>query len=89
MPTTPNCSPRSRHQIIRLDRAEPDEHVLRMLIGERIGATVTSLTVNELDLVNDTTLVDVRFRVDVAADRVGRHGADSGVLQPESAEALR
>lgn len=54
---------RSRHQVVRLDRALSDEAALRAELGERLGGTVTALTVQELDLVNDTTLVDVRFRV--------------------------
>ena len=53
---------RSRHQVIRLDRAVTDEGELRGELEGRLGASVTSLTVQELDLVNDTTLVDVRWR---------------------------
>ena len=59
----PSLLARSRHQVVRLDRAVADEAELRAELGERLGATVTSTTVQELDLVNDTTLVDVRFRV--------------------------
>ena len=54
---------RSQHQVVRLDRAVSDEAELRAELGERLGGTVTALTVQELDLVNDTTLVDVRFRM--------------------------
>jgi hypothetical protein len=54
---------RSRHQVVRLDRALSDEAGLRAELGERLGGTVTAITVQELDLVNDTTLVDVRFRM--------------------------
>jgi len=53
---------RSRHQVVRLDRAIGDENELRDELAARLGGTVTSLTVQELDLVNDTTLVDVRYR---------------------------
>lgn len=53
---------RSRHQVVRLDRAIGDENELRDELAVRLGGTVTSLTVQELDLVNDTTLVDVRYR---------------------------
>ena len=59
----PRLLSRSRHQVVRLDRAEADETALRALVGQRLGGEVTSLTVQELDLVNDTTLVDVRYRV--------------------------
>lgn len=57
---------RSRHQIVRLDRAVSDESELRAELGARLGATITSITVQELDLVDDTTTVDVRFRMDRA-----------------------
>ncbi|WP_047521204.1 DUF4956 domain-containing protein [Microbacterium sp. ZOR0019] len=52
---------RSRHQIIHVDRAIADEAELRVELERRLNATVTSLTVQSLDLVDDTTLVDVRF----------------------------
>jgi len=60
---------RSRHQVVRLDRAVADEGELRAELEERLGGTVTSTTVQELDLVNDTTLVDVRYRVPRAGAR--------------------
>ncbi|MFB7885918.1 DUF4956 domain-containing protein [Microbacterium sp. NPDC056057] len=61
---------RSRHQVVRLDRAIADERELRAELEERLGGTVASTTVQELDLVNDTTLVDVRYRIPrVAASR--------------------
>ena len=62
---------RSRQQLVRLDRAVCDERELRDELELRLGATVTSLTVQQLDLVNDSTLVDVRYRV-AAERRVGR-----------------
>ncbi|CDK00623.1 conserved membrane hypothetical protein [Microbacterium sp. C448] len=55
---------RSRHQIVDVDRAITDEDELRAELERRLGATVTSLTVQRIDLVNDTTTVDVRFRRD-------------------------
>jgi hypothetical protein len=58
---------RSRHHVVRLDRALSDDAGLRAELGERLGGTVTAITVQELDLVNDTTLVDVRFRMPRAA----------------------
>ncbi|GAA2983152.1 hypothetical protein JOD63_000717 [Microbacterium terrae] len=54
---------RSRNGVVRLDRAIADEDDLRAELGDRLGAEVTAMTVQELDLVNDTTTVDVRFRV--------------------------
>lgn len=60
----PALMSRSRHQIVRLDRAVADETELRAELEGRLGATVTAFAVQQLDLVNDTTLVDVRYRVD-------------------------
>jgi hypothetical protein len=71
---------RSRHQVVRLDRAVADEHELRAELEERLGGTVASTTVQELDLVNDTTLVDVRYRVPRGAARpVAGRGTAAGV----------
>ncbi len=60
----PSLLARSRHQVVRLDRAYALESELRDELEARLGATVTSLTVQQLDLVNDSTLVDVRYRLD-------------------------
>ncbi len=60
----PALLPRSRHQVVRLDRALSDEIELRAELSRRLGGTVTALTVQQLDLVNDSTLVDVRYRLD-------------------------
>ncbi|MFT4233232.1 MAG: DUF4956 domain-containing protein, partial [Leucobacter sp.] len=60
---------RSRHQVVRLDRAITDEGELRAELGRRLGATVTAVNVQQLDLVNDSVLVDVRYRLDPAWTR--------------------
>ncbi len=57
---------RSRQQVVRLDRAITDEDELRRVLGERLSGQVTALTVQQLDLVNDSTLVDVRYQLDTA-----------------------
>ncbi|MBB2975275.1 hypothetical protein FHX49_000841 [Microbacterium endophyticum] len=67
----PRLLSRSRHQTIHVDRAMPDESELRAEVERRLGATVTSLTVQHLDLVDDTTLVDVRFRSEPPRARSG------------------
>ena len=61
---------RGRHQTVRLDRAIADPDELGRALERVLGGSVSSLTVQELDLVNDTTLVDVRFR---APRRGGRN----------------
>lgn len=53
---------RSRRQL-SLDRAILGEAELRSEWENRLGATVTAIDVQQLDLVNDSTLVDVRFRL--------------------------
>lgn len=70
---------RSRHQTIRLDRAIADETELRSELERRLSATVTGVTVQHLDLVNDSTLVDVRYRV-AASPRAGSEGATTAAL---------
>lgn len=69
----PGLLSRSRHQTVRLDRAIADEDELRDELDLLLGATVTSLTVQHLDLVNDSTLVDVRYRVDARAYSAPAH----------------
>lgn len=52
-----------RQQVVVLDRAYPDEAQLRARLEELLGATVHGVHVRKLDLVEDTTSVDVRFQV--------------------------
>lgn len=52
-----------RQQTILVDVAHTDEEVLRSHLEMLLGAKVVNLSVSKLDLVNDTTLVDVRYRV--------------------------
>ncbi|MDI9889647.1 DUF4956 domain-containing protein [Microbacterium sp. IEGM 1404] len=59
----PRLLSRARHQTVHLDRAIADEAELRAELGRLLGGEVTALTVQQLDLVDDTTLVDVRYRV--------------------------
>ncbi|MCL3795441.1 MULTISPECIES: DUF4956 domain-containing protein [unclassified Actinomyces] len=52
---------RNRHQLVMIDRAIADEHALAAHLEELLGARVRSFEVQRLDMVNDTTLVDVRY----------------------------
>jgi hypothetical protein len=74
---------RSRHQIVRLDRAIADEAELRDELAARVGGQVLSVIVQELDLVNDTTLVDVRYRV-ASGGRRATAPAGASALATES-----
>ncbi|WFF31758.1 DUF4956 domain-containing protein [Propionibacterium freudenreichii] len=51
-----------QRQVVALDRAYPDAAQLRAALGERLGGRILSVSVQRLDFVNDTTLVEVRFR---------------------------
>lgn len=53
----------NRHQTISLDAAYTDEGELRARLEELLGAEVLKMRVKKVDLGNDTTSVDVRFRV--------------------------
>lgn len=78
---------RSRHQIIEVDRAITDENELRAELERRLGATVTQLTVQHLDLVNDTTTVDVRFRTE-AVRHANRRSTTRTLTDAPAAESL-
>jgi len=59
----PRLARRNRRQVIVLDRAVTDETALTAHLESLLGGRVRSVEVQRLDLVNDTTIVDVRFRV--------------------------
>ena len=65
----PNLFTRYRHQIIRLDRAYLDEREAVARLEELLGGTVRRITIRDVDLVNDTTHVDVRFEVSTQPPR--------------------
>ena len=53
----------NRHQVIVLDHAITNETALIAHLEHTLGGQVRSVEVQRLDLVNDTTTVDVRFQV--------------------------
>jgi len=55
-----------RRQIVTVDRAIENEQTLIAHLEQRLGAEVKHITVQKLDLVNDTTTVDVRYRLDTS-----------------------
>jgi MFS family permease len=59
----PRLFSRYRDQVMVLDSAYVDEVALRASIEGMLGARVHRVTVQNLDLVNDTTTVAVRFQV--------------------------
>lgn len=63
----PRLLRRYRHQVVVLDQAYPDETALIAHLEQTLGARVHRVVVQKLDLVNDTTTVEVRYQV--SADR--------------------
>lgn len=63
----PRLLPAHRRQVVHLDRAVPDQADLVARLEQLLGARVLGTNVLRLDLVDDTTLVDVRFAVRAGA----------------------
>ena len=63
---SPRLLRRYRQQVIVLDRAIADETALIAHLEGLLGARVHGISVQQLDLVDDTTTVDVRYQL---ADR--------------------
>ena len=63
--------------MVRLDRAIADEQELSDELGECLGGTVTEITVQQLDLVNDSKHVDVRYRVTASREKQTQSVAES------------
>ncbi len=59
----PRLFPQSRQQSVNLDAAFTDETALTARLEQLLGATVVKIKVKKVDLVNDTTSVDVRYRL--------------------------
>ncbi|MGJ9424210.1 DUF4956 domain-containing protein [Nesterenkonia halotolerans] len=67
---SPMLLSRARQQSLRLDRAFTDEASLRAHVEQLLGGTVKVMEVTELDMVNDTTTVDVRWHRPDSSSRV-------------------
>lgn len=59
----PRFARRTFRQTVTLDVAHPDMDTLRGALEDLLGAEVLHVVVQELDLVRDLTVVDVRFRI--------------------------
>ncbi|MFI2431437.1 DUF4956 domain-containing protein [Streptomyces sp. NPDC018693] len=57
----PRLFPRHRTRTLRLDSAYTDEDALREHLEMLLGGRVLNLSVQQIDLVNDITLVEVRY----------------------------
>ncbi|MGX5679996.1 DUF4956 domain-containing protein [Schumannella luteola] len=58
---------RYRQQTVVLDTAYTDETALRAALERMLGARVHRVTVQHLDLINDSTTVEVRYQVGESA----------------------
>ncbi|GGI91627.1 hypothetical protein GCM10007175_31380 [Pseudarthrobacter scleromae] len=63
----PRVLPAHRHQTVILDRAIAEDGELYARLEEVLHGRVHSATIQELDLVNDKTIVDVRYAYSPAA----------------------
>lgn len=59
----PQLFARSRNQVITLGAAHTDESVLIAHVEALLDAKVYRLKVKKLDLINDSTTIDVRYRI--------------------------
>lgn len=59
----PRLFPGTRHQSVNLDTAFTNEALLIARLESLLGAQVLRVKIKKVDLVNDTTSVDVRFRL--------------------------
>jgi hypothetical protein len=75
----PRLFRRYRQQTVRLDSAYTDEEALRAQLEVLLGGRVVNLSIKQIDLVNDTTLVEVRY---VVGGRVRQQ--KSAVIEHES-----
>ncbi len=57
----PSLFGRYRHLILNLDHAYTNETQLRVHLEQLLDAKIHRITVRKIDLVNDTTMVDVRY----------------------------
>ena len=80
----PALLPRARHQSVHLDRAIADESALRAELSRLLDAEITGVTLVRLDLVDDTTLVDVRYRARIGAGSTGATQRDSARSVPDA-----
>ena len=65
-----------RTQVVNLDAAFTDEAALRHRVEHLLGGQVHRLKVRKVDLVNDTTSVEVRYQLPSPEDeslRTARH----------------
>ncbi len=74
----------SRHQDVLLDAAYTSEPQLTARLGQMLDAEIVKIKVKKVDLVNNTTLVDVRYRrfeQFAGPETIAMDAADAGVAR--------
>ncbi|QDY11085.1 DUF4956 domain-containing protein [Micromonospora sp. HM134] len=77
----PRLLRRYRRHIIVLDSAVTDSVALTAHLEQLLGARVHNVNVERVDLVNDTTVVDVRYSRPRATATGGRRPVDAGAVR--------
>ncbi|WKU02918.1 DUF4956 domain-containing protein [Micromonospora sp. HUAS LYJ1] len=77
----PRLLRRYRRHIIVLDSAVTDSVALTAHLEQLLGARVHNVNVERVDLVNDTTIVDVRYSRPRVAATGGRRPVDAGAVR--------
>ena len=82
---SPRLMRRLRQQVVVVDRAFTDETALVAHLERLLGGRVHSATVQRLDLVNDTTTVDVRYSAGTLPASSGEPMGATALPQPAAA----
>ncbi|MGB3187589.1 MAG: DUF4956 domain-containing protein [Ornithinimicrobium sp.] len=83
----PRLLNKTRSQTITLDQAYPDEQAALARLQGLLGADISRLRIKKLDLVNDTTVVDVCYKLTQAHALPLQQDADSSPGHPELGHA--
>ncbi|MDR6415156.1 DUF4956 domain-containing protein [Pseudarthrobacter sulfonivorans] len=75
----PRVLPAHRHQTVILDRALTEDRELHARLEEVLHGKVHSATILELDLVNDKTIVDVRYAYNPRTVQPAAHAAGAAM----------
>lgn len=78
----PRFAPTTYRQTVTLDVAYPDHETLKAALEVLLGAKVLHVVVQDLDMVRDLTVVDVRFRVVAPVQRQETVQADAEAPAP-------
>ncbi len=78
----PRITARSKSAELIIDEAITDPETLKMRASELLGATVTDLVIRRIDLINDSTAVQVRFTTNDRSPR--RSQGEYAGIKPDS-----